>query len=36
MLVNERDVPYQTLLKLFLANRVAWELKGRMANIGHQ
>ena len=30
-LANKRDVPYQTLLKLFLADRVAQELKGKMA-----
>ena len=24
-LANERDVPYQSLLKIFLAERVAWE-----------
>lgn len=30
-LANKRDVPYQTLLKLFLADRVAQEFKGKMA-----
>jgi predicted DNA binding CopG/RHH family protein len=30
-LANKRDVPYQTLLKLFLADRVAQEWKGKPA-----
>lgn len=30
-LANKRDVPYQTLLKLFLADRVEEELRGNMA-----
>ncbi len=30
-LANKRDVPYQTLLKLFLAEKVKEELKGRPA-----
>jgi predicted DNA binding CopG/RHH family protein len=30
-LANKRDVPYQTLLKLFLADRVEHELHGRAA-----
>jgi len=28
-LANKRDVPYQTLLKLFLADRIAQEWKGK-------
>ena len=31
MLANKRDVPYQTLLKLFLAERVQTELSKRTA-----
>ncbi len=30
-LANERDVPYQTLLKVFLAERVERELRGKLA-----
>lgn len=30
-LANERDVPYQTLLKVFLAERVDRELRGKSA-----
>ncbi len=30
-LANKRDVPYQTLLKLFLADRIAQEWKGKPA-----
>jgi predicted DNA binding CopG/RHH family protein len=30
-LANERDVPYQTLLKVFLAERVERELRGKPA-----
>ena len=30
-LANKRDVPYQTLLKLYLADRVEEELKGKRA-----
>lgn len=29
LLANKRDVPYQSLLKLFLSERVEAELKGR-------
>jgi predicted DNA binding CopG/RHH family protein len=29
MLANKRDVPYQSLLKIFLAERVEQELRGR-------
>jgi predicted DNA binding CopG/RHH family protein len=29
MLANERDVPYQSLLKVFLADRIRRERKGR-------
>ncbi len=29
MLANKRDVPYQSLLKIFLAERVEEELRGR-------
>jgi len=28
MLANKRDVPYQSLLKVFLAERIAMELRG--------
>jgi hypothetical protein len=28
MLANKRDVPYQSLLKIFLAERVEQELRG--------
>ena len=31
-LANKRDVPYQSLLKVFLAERVARETSGRLAN----
>jgi len=30
-LANKRDVPYQTLLKLFLADRIAQEWKSKLA-----
>ncbi len=30
-LANKRDVPYQTLLKIFLADRIAQEWKGKPA-----
>ena len=29
MLANERDVPYQSLLKIFLAERIKQEISGR-------
>ena len=29
LLANKRDVPYQSLLKVFLAERVEQELRGR-------
>ena len=29
LLANKRDVPYQSLLKVFLAERIAEELKSR-------
>jgi predicted DNA binding CopG/RHH family protein len=29
MLANKRDVPYQSLLKIFLAERIEQELRGR-------
>jgi predicted DNA binding CopG/RHH family protein len=29
MLANQRDVPYQSLLKIFLAERIDQELRGR-------
>jgi predicted DNA binding CopG/RHH family protein len=29
LLANKRDVPYQSLLKIFLAERVEQELRGR-------
>lgn len=29
MLANKRDVPYQSLLKIFLAERIEEELRGR-------
>lgn len=32
-LANKRDVPYQTLLKLFLADRIEEELRGNMAKV---
>ena len=28
MLANKRDVPYQSLLKIFLAERIEQELRG--------
>jgi predicted DNA binding CopG/RHH family protein len=27
-MANQRDVPYQSLLKIFLAERIAWEREG--------
>lgn len=36
LLANKRDVPYQSLLKTFLADRVKAELTGtRRSSIGH-
>ena len=38
MLANERDVPYQSLLKVYLAERIAQERRparvGRRASVG--
>jgi hypothetical protein len=31
ILANQRDVPYQSLLKVFLAERLQWEKARRMA-----
>ncbi len=32
LLAHKRDVPYQSLLKIFLAERVAWELKSQSSD----
>ena len=32
LLANKRDVPYQSLPKIFLAERVAWELKAQSSD----
>lgn len=34
-LANKRDVPYQTLLKLFLAERVEAELKAKSTRVNY-
>jgi predicted DNA binding CopG/RHH family protein len=36
LLANKRDVPYQSLLKVFLAERVEAELKGTRGTPGRQ
>ena len=32
LLVNKRDIPYQSLLKIFLAERIEQELKSQKNN----
>jgi hypothetical protein len=36
MLANQRDVPYQSLLKVFLAERVARERVGQRAAVSNR